>query len=148
VIENRTEASFQLELNEFSKFKESLLSRSNIRPTIVGNLPWKISAMSLWNSDKETFVLGIFLQCDIDKEIKNYSVNAAADLKLVNLKDLKNDKTLTIKSVFKPNENSWGFSPFITMDEIMNKNNGFYDETKDRVILEACLSLDFPHEKN
>ena len=69
-------------------------------------------------------------------------------LKLVNLKDLKNDKTLSIKSVFKPNENSWGFSPFITMDEITNKNNGFYDETKDRVILEACLSLDFPYEKN
>lgn len=142
VIDSRTKARFQLEITKFSKFKESLLSRSNFRPTLIGNLPWKISVMSLWDIEIESFVLGIFLQCDIENTLKDWSANVEGELKLLNLKNHENDKVFLIKCLFKEKENSWGYSPFITINNVIN--NGFYDEINDAITVEACITLNLP----
>ena len=65
--ESRAEATFQLVINDFSKFKDSRESRLSPTPCIVRNLPWKILAMSKQLNNRE-FVLGYFLQCNADCE--------------------------------------------------------------------------------
>ena len=43
---SRAEATFQLCIRDFSKFRESKESRLSPEPCVVRNLPWKILAMS------------------------------------------------------------------------------------------------------
>lgn len=84
--ESRAEATFQLVINDFSKFRESRESRVSSTPCIVRNLPWKILAMSKQLNNRE-FVLGFFLQCNADSESTRWSVCAAAELRLLHLMD-------------------------------------------------------------
>ena len=44
--ESRAEATFQLVIDEFTKFKDNKESKLSAAPCIVRNLPWKILAMS------------------------------------------------------------------------------------------------------
>ena len=65
--ESRAEATFQLTIENFSKFKDSRESRLNTTPAVVRNLPWKILAMSKQGNNRES-VLGFFLQCNAESE--------------------------------------------------------------------------------
>lgn len=83
---SRAEATFQLCIREFSKFKESKENRLSLEPCVVRNLPWKILAMSKQMNNKE-FVLGFFLQCNADSDSNRWSVAAAAELRLLHVTD-------------------------------------------------------------
>ena len=83
---SRAEATFQLCITEFSKFKESKDNRLSTQPCIVRNLPWKILAMSKQLNNKE-FVLGFFLQCNADSDSNRWSVAATAELRLLHVTD-------------------------------------------------------------
>ena len=64
-IFNRSEATFQFVINEFSKFKESN-DYHNSPSCIVANLPWKISARK--NKQETTSSCGLewYLECNED----------------------------------------------------------------------------------
>lgn len=83
---SRAEATFQLCIPEFSKFKESKENRLSAEPCIVRNLPWKILAISKQHTNKE-FVLGFFLQCNADSDSNRWSVAATAELRLLHVSD-------------------------------------------------------------
>lgn len=95
---SRAEATFQLCIREFSKFKESKENRLSPEPCIIRNLPWKILAMSKQLNNKD-FVLGFFLQCNADSDSNRWSVAATAELRLLHITDP--EKNL-VKSNNKP----------------------------------------------
>jgi ubiquitin carboxyl-terminal hydrolase 7 len=72
-------------------------------------------------------------------------VCAAAELRL--LHNTEPDKNLVkkIQHLFYLKENDWGFSPFVTMKEIMDPEKGFYNGLKDSITLEVWLNADAPH---
>ena len=142
--ESRAEATFQLTIENFSKFKDSRESRLNTTPCIVRNLPWKILAMSKQGSNRES-VLGFFLQCNADSESARWSVCAVAELRLLHQTDPEKNFVKKIQHLFYLKENDWGFSPFITMKEIMDLERGFYNADKDSITLEVWLNADAPH---
>lgn len=65
--ESRAEATFQLVINNFTKFKENKENRLSPTPCIVRNLPWKILAMAKQMPNRE-MALGFFLQCNADSD--------------------------------------------------------------------------------
>ena len=134
---NRAEATFQLCIRDFSKFKESKGSRMSPEPCIVRNLPWKILAMSKQLINKE-FALGFFLQCNAESDSNRWLISAAAELRLLHNTDPKKNvvksKSLNspfyslsyliidlrfcfseIQHLFYLKENDWGFSPYLYM---------------------------------
>lgn len=84
--DSRAEATFQLVINDFSKFKDSKDSRLSPTSCIVRNLPWKILAMSKQISNGD-MVLGFFLQCNAESESNRWSVCASAELRLLHTTD-------------------------------------------------------------
>lgn len=125
--ESRAECTFQLVIDDFQKFKDNKESRLSPQPCIVRNLPWKILAMSKQANNRE-FALGFFLQCNAESESTRWSVCAVAELRLIHQTDPEKNFVKKIQHLFYLKENDWGFSPFITMKEIMDpeKGNSFY----------------------
>jgi hypothetical protein len=142
--ESRAEHTFQLTIADFSKFKESRESRLSPQPCIVRNLPWKVLAMSK-NINNREYVLGFFLQCNADSESTRWSVCATAELRLLHTSDPEKNLVKRIRHLFYLKENDWGFSPFITMKEIMDPEKGYYNQQKDCITLEVWLNADAPH---
>jgi len=142
--ESRAEATFQLVIDEFTKFKDNKESKLSAAPCIVRNLPWKILAMSKQTNTRET-ALGFFLQCNAESESTRWSVCAVAELRLLHLTDPEKNFTKKIQHLFYLKENDWGFSPFITMKEIMDPEKGYYNAQKDSITLEVWLNADAPH---
>ncbi len=66
-LESCVEATFQLEIDNFTKFSNSKETRQSVNPCIVGHLPWRILANSKLNKNKEN-CLGFFLQCNTESE--------------------------------------------------------------------------------
>jgi DNA repair exonuclease SbcCD ATPase subunit len=62
-LESCGEATFQLEIDDFTKFSNNKEIRRSVNPCIVGHLPWRILAHSRLNQNKE-YYLGFFLQCN------------------------------------------------------------------------------------
>lgn len=142
--ESRAEATFQLVVEDFTKFKEMKESRLSPQPCIVRNLPWKILAMSKQTNNRD-FALGFFLQCNAESESTRWSVCAVAELRLVHQTDPEKNFIKKIQHLFYLKENDWGFSPFITMKEILDPEKGFYNAKNDSITLEVWLNADAPH---
>lgn len=142
--ESRAECTFQLVIDDFQKFKDNKESRLSPQPCIVRNLPWKILAMSKQANNRE-FALGFFLQCNAESESTRWSVCAVAELRLIHQTDPEKNFVKKIQHLFYLKENDWGFSPFITMKEIMDPEKGFYNIKTDSVTLEVWLNADAPH---
>jgi hypothetical protein len=123
--DSRAEATFQLVVEDFTKFKEMKESRLSGQACIVRNLPWKILAMSKQTNNRE-FALGFFLQCNAESESTRWSVCAAAELRLLHQTDPEKSFVKKIQHLFYLKENDWGFSPFITMKEILDPEKGSF----------------------
>lgn len=142
--ESRAEATFQLVIDDFTKFKENKESRLSPQACIVRNLPWKILAMSKQTNNRE-FALGFFLQCNAESESTRWSVCAVAELRLIHQTDPEKNFIKKIQHLFYLKENDWGFSPFITMKELLDPEKGFYNAKNDSITLEVWLNADAPH---
>ena len=142
--ESRSECTFQFVLNDFAKFRESKESR--LSPAcVVRNLPWKMLAMSKQLTNRD-FVLGFFLQCNADSDSTRWSIYASAELRLLHVSgDPEKSLVKKIQHLFYSKENDWGFSPFITMKEVMDPEKGFYNSETDSVTLEVWVNADAPH---
>ncbi|XP_065302370.2 ubiquitin carboxyl-terminal hydrolase 7 isoform X9 [Dermacentor albipictus] len=150
--EARSEATFRFVVPEFSRLKESLLSP----PTYVRNLPWKIMVMPRTNTGNDrqpTKSLGFFLQCNGESEsseasegedsMPTWSCNASAELRLISQKEGVENFVRKIQHLFYGKENDWGFSHFMTWNDVLDPEKGFIVD--DTIILEVWVCADAPH---
>jgi len=141
--EARSEAVFRYTVHGFSKLKESQLSP----PCYVRNLPWKIMVMprTSQTQDRQTQrSLGFFLQCNGESESSSWSCYAVAELRLLNQKDVDGDMFCRkIQHLFYSKENDWGFSHFMSWQDVLDPEKGFIKD--DSITLEVHVVADAPH---
>ncbi|XP_054712852.1 ubiquitin carboxyl-terminal hydrolase 7-like isoform X1 [Uloborus diversus] len=140
--EARSEATFRFVVSNFSKLRETALSP----PTFVRNLPWKIMVMPRTSHGQDrqpTRSLGFFLQCNGESESSTWSCNALADLKIIAQKEGVENFSRKIQHLFYSKENDWGFSHFMTWNDVLDVDKGFIKD--DTVILEVSVTADAPH---
>lgn len=140
--ESRAEATFRFTIENISKMKDQVLSQA----CYVRNLPWKILAMQRFNQSAEKNnqkSLGFFLQCNADSESSSWSCNAIADLRLISQKPEAQNFTRRIHHLFFCKENDWGFSHFVSWNELLDPEKGYIKD--DSVILEVRVQADAPH---
>ena len=135
--ELRSEATFQLTIDNFSKFSETILSEANY----VRGLPWKIMAMPRSANDKDKS-LGFFLQCNAECD-SNWNCSATADLRMLSFKKDVPPVSRKIKHIFYNKENDWGFSTFQSFSDILDPEKGYIQN--DTVILEVHVQAEAPH---
>ncbi|XP_025409585.1 ubiquitin carboxyl-terminal hydrolase 7 isoform X2 [Sipha flava] len=140
----RPEATFRYAIENFSKSKEQRLSP----PCYVRDLPWKIMIMHRVSQDNRSAKpaqpsVGFFLQCNGDSENTSWSVNASAELRVISQKEGIANIERKIQHLFYPKENDWGFSFFMSWDDIIDETKGFIKN--DVVIFEVSVTADAPH---
>lgn len=135
--ELRSEATFQLRIENFSKMSETILSEAHY----VRGLPWKIMAMPRSSNDKDKS-LGFFLQCNAECD-SNWNCSATADLRLLSFKKDIQPVSRKIKHVFYNKENDWGFSTFQSFADILDAEKGYIQN--DTIILEVHVQAEAPH---
>lgn len=141
-IEKKSEADFSFIINNFSKF--ILKTNSEIKSDIfkVKDLEWEIFV----EINEKT--LGFYLTCESINESNDITVNVNAEYRVINFFDTIKDTVAKTENVFDKDSSSWGFHNFLTINEIMNENNGFYDLEKDCAILEIRIfAADIYHKK-
>lgn len=140
--ETRAEATFKYTVDNFSKLKESVLSP----PCFVRNLPWKIMVMprmTMGNDRSENRSLGFFLQCNGESDSSSWSCKAMAELRLLSFKLDQDPFVRKINHLFYSKENDWGFSHFISWNEIVDPEKGYIQD--DCVVLEVHVVAEAPH---
>lgn len=141
--EMRSEASFKFRVENFSKLKDSVLSP----PCYVRNLPWKIMVMPRTSMTNDRTVdprsLGVFLQCNGESESSSWSCNAMAELRLHSFKPDHEPFIRKIKHLFYSKENDWGFSHFMSWNEICDPEKGYIQD--DSILLEVHVVAEAPH---
>ncbi|KAL3125841.1 hypothetical protein niasHT_003000 [Heterodera trifolii] len=147
---NKRSGRIIMKIENFFEFARENKRRYSDAVNIRG-FSWRIFAeiqtTTMCDGNKNKKCLGIFLHCEepANKEC-NWCCNCSATLQIVAQKKNKNSKAiqftgLTFKSV-KPN--SWGWSEFVTFEQLMNAANGWYNEKDDSVILAADVSTYSP----
>ncbi|XP_026805459.1 ubiquitin carboxyl-terminal hydrolase 7 isoform X1 [Rhopalosiphum maidis] len=140
----RPEATFRFEIENFSKSKDQRLSP----PCYVRDLPWKIMIMHRVSQDNRSAKpaqpsVGFFLQCNGESENTSWSVNASAELRVISQKEGISNVERKIQHLFYPKENDWGFSFFMSWEDITDEAKGFIKN--DTVIFEVSVTADAPH---
>ncbi|XP_066139547.1 ubiquitin carboxyl-terminal hydrolase 7 isoform X1 [Euwallacea fornicatus] len=140
--EARSEATFRFTVSNFSKLKDSILSS----PTFVRNLPWKIMVMprSSHSQDRTSQrSLGFFLQCNGESESSSWSCYAVAELRLLSVRPDVEMFSRKIQHLFYSKENDWGFSHFMTWNDVLDSEKGYIKD--DSITLEVHVAADAPH---
>ncbi|XP_058793308.1 ubiquitin carboxyl-terminal hydrolase 7 [Phymastichus coffea] len=140
--EARSEATFRYTVECVSKMKDSQLSL----PCFVRNLPWKIMVMPRSSQTQERQPqrsLGFFLQCNGESESSSWSCYAVAELKLLSCKEGQEPFSRKIQHLFYSKENDWGFSHFMTWQDVLDPDKGYIKE--DTITLEVHVVADAPH---
>lgn len=140
--ESRPEATFEFTVSNFSRMKESMLSP----PCYVRNLPWKIMVMPRTSGPQErmpTKSLGFFLQCNGESESTAWTCYANAELRLLSWKPDVEPFSRKIQHPFYCKENDWGFSHFMTWQEVQDPEKGYVKD--DTIVLQVHVMADAPH---
>ncbi|XP_077294716.1 ubiquitin-specific protease 7 isoform X2 [Arctopsyche grandis] len=139
--EARSEAKFSFIVPNFSRIKESVLSP----PCFARNLPWKIMVMPRNNQpqDRQQKSLGFFLQCNGESESTSWSCYASAELKLHCHKPDGEAFTRKIQHLFFSKENDWGFSHFMSWNDVLDPEKGYLKD--DTITLEVHVMAEAPH---
>lgn len=138
----RSEAKFQFRVKEFSKLKDTMLSS----PCYVRNLPWKIMVMPRTSQAQDRQPqrsLGFFLQCNGESESTSWSCNAVAELRILSVREGQDPFTRKIQHLFYSKENDWGFSHFLSWNDVLDPEKGYIKD--DSITLEVWVSADAPH---
>ena len=117
------EATFQLVIEDFSKFKDAKVWRLSAQPCIVHNLPWKILTKATEKNDIENS-LGFYLQCNANSDSTRWSVFAVVELRVLHNTDPELNYVRKYQHLFNLKETDWGYFPFIPMKEIMDPERG------------------------
>ncbi|PBC26408.1 Ubiquitin carboxyl-terminal hydrolase [Apis cerana cerana] len=114
-------------------------------PCYVRNLPWKIMVMPRSSQTQDRAPqksLGFFLQCNGESE-SSWSCYAVADLRLLSCKEGQEPFSRKIQHLFYSKENDWGFSHFMTWQDVLDPDKGFIKD--DSITLEVHVMADAPH---
>lgn len=140
--ESRSEATFRFTVTNFSRLRESQLSP----PCYVRNLPWKIMIMPRTSQAQDRQPqrsLGFFLQCNGESESSTWSCFAVAELRMLSQKEDVEPFTRKIQHLFYSKENDWGFSHFMSWQDVLEPEKGYIKD--DTIILEVHVNADAPH---
>ncbi|VEN46233.1 unnamed protein product [Callosobruchus maculatus] len=140
--EARSEATFRFTVTNFSKLKDSVLSP----PCFVRNLPWKIMVMPRTSHAQDRTTqksLGFFLQCNGESESSSWSCYAVAELRLLSVRPDVEHFNRKIHHLFYSKENDWGFSHFMTWNDVLDPEKGYIKD--DAITLEVQVVADAPH---
>ncbi|XP_022916946.1 ubiquitin carboxyl-terminal hydrolase 7 isoform X1 [Onthophagus taurus] len=139
----RSEATFHFVVPQFSKLKDSVLSP----PCYVRNLPWKIMVMPRTSHAQERTPaqksLGFFLQCNGESESSSWSCYAVAELRLLSVRQEVESFSRKIQHLFYSKENDWGFSHFMSWNDVLDPEKGYIKD--DTITLEVHVCADAPH---
>ncbi len=111
--------TFQLVIEDFTKFIETKERKVSPHYCIVRNLPWKIET-SLEPNDDGELVVGFFPKGDFESKSTNLSVRVVAELRLLHQTDP--EKNLIMKFDF----DVLGYLYFITIQEILDPEKGLF----------------------
>uniref|UniRef100_A0A1B0FQ62 Ubiquitin carboxyl-terminal hydrolase 7 n=1 Tax=Glossina morsitans morsitans TaxID=37546 RepID=A0A1B0FQ62_GLOMM len=130
----RSEATFSYIVENISHLKQQQLSP----PVFVRMLPWKIMVIP------NERALGFFLQCNGENDSPTWSCNAIAELRLKSHKPgAKPFTRMRIKHLFYSKENDYGYSNFISWQELRDPDN--YYIHNGAITLEVFVHADAPH---
>jgi len=140
--ESGSEATFQLVIEDFTKFKEMKNEKRSPHACIVRNLPWKIWA-GLKQTDKGELGLDFYLQCNKESKSTKWSVRAEAELRLVHQTDPEKNLIRDLNHLFCFRENNRGYSFFHTMKEIIDPEKGIFYRSSSSLPLSVCQKFSF-----
>ncbi|PAV73868.1 hypothetical protein WR25_16057 [Diploscapter pachys] len=142
----KSEGTIYLEIDCFSQFAVGSAEAQQrlSKPIYVRGLPWKILAIpretrETTKSGQAQKCLGFFLQCNGDSDLVSWNCMATATLKVLG-KDGEDHKR-KIAHTFYPKENDWGYSQFLTCEQLKNE---LYCQD-DTIRLMVQVSADAPH---
>ncbi|CAJ0575801.1 unnamed protein product, partial [Mesorhabditis spiculigera] len=144
----RPEGMLELEIDKFSEFARGPadVQQRLSKPVFVRGLPWKILAIprdqNRCSGARTNKALGFFLQCNGDSDMVTWSCIASATLKVVNQNGGESHQR-RISHTFYPKENDWGYSQFLSCDQLLNPESGYI--RNDMIRLEVLVSADAPH---
>ena len=87
--------------------------------------------------------MGLFLQCNDDSPVNNWTCSARAKLECISQSKSSLRKTYNIRHTFTSKENDWGYQAFLSYDELFNPDNGYVVNKKLHARVE--VEADAPH---
>uniref|UniRef100_A0A183CGS8 BTB domain-containing protein n=1 Tax=Globodera pallida TaxID=36090 RepID=A0A183CGS8_GLOPA len=131
-----------LKIENVSQFaRVNVNSRRLSEAVYIRGLPWKILATSDAFSDE----FGFYLRCNDENTAVDWSCTGSATFRIVSQKQGKEDHIQEIsRHIFNLKENKWGIEYFMSFEELMDPQNGWYDAKNDTVILSAEVTAGEP----
>uniref|UniRef100_A0A914HEZ0 BTB domain-containing protein n=1 Tax=Globodera rostochiensis TaxID=31243 RepID=A0A914HEZ0_GLORO len=109
----------------------------------INGLPWRIKIKHFCDD-----YVGIFLKCDGDKTDFAWSCRAAVQFSIVSCKEsaecLMKMGILDKFDIYTANRRSWGHKKFVKIEQLMDPENGLYDEEEDAVTFKAEVVAEEP----
>uniref|UniRef100_A0A914MVF0 MATH domain-containing protein n=1 Tax=Meloidogyne incognita TaxID=6306 RepID=A0A914MVF0_MELIC len=143
----KSEGQIILKIEKFSEFaREKPGNRRLSDPVYIRGLPWNILAIAREMSSRSAGrrCLGYFLQCNLGDEDPSWSCSAKVALKILAQKPQEENHVRKVTHVFHAKENDWGYAQFMTFENIMDPEEGWYDEKEDTIILLVYVKADPP----
>ncbi|KAL3075670.1 hypothetical protein niasHS_012500 [Heterodera schachtii] len=145
-ISDRKEGTLLLVIENVYEFaREEIKSSRYSEKVYINKVPWKIWAQittKIESTDNEK-CLGIYLLCDAPKEDINWSCKCSATLRIVSqmigVADFK--KEFSEEITFNSESVDRGFHNFISFEELMDPEKGFYDKSEDKVALAIDVTV-------
>ncbi|KAL3121506.1 hypothetical protein niasHT_003434 [Heterodera trifolii] len=146
-ISDRKNGTLLMDIEKISEFVQEEIKSSRYNENIyINGFSWKIQAQiekkngSTENNEKW---LAIYLLYDGPKEDSNWRCCVrSATFRIVSQKNgAENSIGTLIDRVFDNKSTNWGFENFISITELIELNNGFYNKSKDKVTLAIDVTL-------
>ncbi|KAL3093485.1 hypothetical protein niasHS_004671 [Heterodera schachtii] len=146
-ISDRKKGTLLMDIEKVSEFAKEADDRSQYSKKVyINGFSWKIQAQiekkngSTENNEKW---LAIYLLCDAPKEDSNWRCCVhSATFRIVSQKNgAENSIGTLIDRVFDNKSTNWGFENFISVTELMELNNGFYNNEADKVTLAIDVTM-------
>uniref|UniRef100_A0A914HA17 BTB domain-containing protein n=1 Tax=Globodera rostochiensis TaxID=31243 RepID=A0A914HA17_GLORO len=145
---NKAKGKIVLKIEKVSEFAQGDGNSFQLSEAMyIRGIPWKILVDCELCPNLQEKYLGFYIRLnDENTEDTNWSCAASATFRIVSQKEGKKDDTQELSRHIFSSNYSWGFEQFMSFEELMDPNNGWYDETNDTMILEADVTADEPHE--
>ena len=130
MVINRSEASFEFELADVSKFFEIENNRQYSDKFWCRGLQWSIYVQYDLKKSDSSKQLGFYLRCENDDE-ENWWCEAKSKLFLFNnLPQKENYVRGPCSDIFEKKNRTWGYLSFISYSELTDEKNGYIKNDK------------------